>query len=546
MKRHRVIIPSWAELSVEMRAETGVLYPAFIQLAGQPLYSHIIRHYQHIKEEVEILIVLTKDAPELQPEYIYGFEVKTIRLDISKSIGETILAAMDGVTSEQSIIVHMADTLISTVDADYGENVIYVESRSDLYRWTSVNKRHDGSVHIMNDRDSNTISQKQLVCVGVFFLSEGILFSKILASVVVNWRQDKDDFFVAIEEYSKQISVNLIIPHSWNDYGHIDSYYQSKLQFHNVRHFNSLSYDKERGIVTKRSESEDAFRHQIRWFKQVPNELASYLPHIYESNDGSDPHITMELLSIPTLSDLFIDSRLELGAWNIVVQKIHLILNLFEHHKISSNMAEHVAYEIYLGKTKTRILSFLKQCPEASELYVENNGRKFTLNKILLTLEEYVNKMGLLEINEISPIHGDMCFTNLMFDPRGCNIKLIDPRGEFGVPGIYGDPRYDKAKMMHSYIGGYDFIIADRFALNTSRGGLLECIIRRDSYHQKVSHIFDAFLFKDIKERRECEAIQSLLFLSMLPLHQDKPKRQLAMLYIGLMQYAKNMTSSIE
>jgi hypothetical protein len=127
-----------------------------------------------------------------------------------------------------------------------------------------------------------------------------------------------------------------------------------------------------------------------------------------------------------------------------------------------------------------------------------------------------------------------------MYDPRGRHVKLIDPRGEFGIPGIYGDPRYDKAKLMHSYAGGYDFIVADQFDVSVLTTGQVACRIKSDNYHQKVGQIFDAALFADEQDRRQCDAIQAMLFLSMLPLHCDKPQRQLAMLHIGLMQYARS------
>ena len=44
-------------------------------------------------------------------------------------------------------------------------------------------------------------------------------------------------------------------------------------------------------------------------------------------------------------------------------------------------------------------------------------------------------------------------------------LKILDPRGNFGIDGVYGDIRYDIAKLMHSIIGRYDFIINDLFAI---------------------------------------------------------------------------------
>ena len=64
-------------------------------------------------------------------------------------------------------------------------------------------------------------------------------------------------------------------------------------------------------------------------------------------------------------------------------------------------------------------------------------------------------------------MHGDFCFSNILYDFKSQSIKVIDPRGLSGdgkEQSIYGDLRYDVAKLAHSVIGKYDFIIAGRFS----------------------------------------------------------------------------------
>ena len=111
---------------------------------------------------------------------------------------------------------------------------------------------------------------------------------------------------------------------------------------------------------------------------------------------------------------------------------------------------------------------------------------------------------------------------------------MIDPRGEFGIPGIYGDPRYDLAKLSHSFSDGYDFIVSDRFTVALSTDAHIEFSSEMSTYHDQVRSIFETLMLPDLFLRKQVLAIQALLFLSMLPLHMDKPKRQLAMLAIGM------------
>jgi hypothetical protein len=105
------------------------------------------------------------------------------------------------------------------------------------------------------------------------------------------------------------------------------------------------------------------------------------------------------------------------------------------------------------------------------------------------------------------------------------------------VPGIYGDARYDLAKLAHSFSGGYDFIVSDRFNVTLTSKTEIQCSIKKSSYHVQVKSIFENILLQDCAVHQQVIAIQSLLFLSMLPLHVDTPRRQLAMLATGLQLY---------
>jgi hypothetical protein len=62
-------------------------------------------------------------------------------------------------------------------------------------------------------------------------------------------------------------------------------------------------------------------------------------------------------------------------------------------------------------------------------------------------------------------IQGDLCCSNILYDPGTSLIKFIDPHGEFFEEGYYGEPRYDLAKLLHSFHGGYDFLLHEMYQL---------------------------------------------------------------------------------
>ncbi|MCB0337045.1 MAG: aminoglycoside phosphotransferase family protein, partial [Bdellovibrionales bacterium] len=138
-------------------------------------------------------------------------------------------------------------------------------------------------------------------------------------------------------------------------------------------------------------------------------------------------------------------------------------------------------------------------------------------------------------------IHGDFCASNILFDPKTRIVKLLDPRGSFGKQSIYGDPRYDLAKLMHSFCGNYDFITSDRFRLLWDQHSI-EYTIWDSNYHQVVRSLFQSKLSQTYPEYLEAtETIQALLFTSMIPLHADHFNRQLAMLATGIQLLAKQL-----
>ena len=83
----------------------------------------------------------------------------------------------------------------------------------------------------------------------------------------------------------------------------------------------------------------------------------------------------------------------------------------------------------------------------------------------------------LYEVDTFNIIHGDLCFANIMVDTNLSFIKVIDPRGKFGTYDIYGDFRYELAKLFHSVDGKYDFIIKDLFDVNFDYKGLVLIIV---------------------------------------------------------------------
>jgi hypothetical protein len=130
-------------------------------------------------------------------------------------------------------------------------------------------------------------------------------------------------------------------------------------------------------------------------------------------------------------------------------------------------------------------------------------------------------------------VHGDFCFSNIFYDFRSVSIKVIDPRGELpdGRRSIYGLQSYDFAKLAHSAIGGYDLIITGYISGQVQGDDLILDDSYRDAPRwQRLIEVFEASKISQMYSPKVRDAMLVHLFLSMLPMHGDRPDRQIAML----------------
>ena len=187
------------------------------------------------------------------------------------------------------------------------------------------------------------------------------------------------------------------------------------------------------------------------------------------------------------------------------------------------------SHNLYLSKTIRRLKEFSRESGFKlnKEVADSEDGEKFTLVEIAELTSRYIKPCTSSE-NAIS--HGDLCFSNILYDARDESVKVIDPRGldindEFT---IYGDFRYDIAKLYHSIAGLYDLIIAGRYSLKISDGTYykIDFVQDKDLNSELIkifrTHVLGRFGYSET----EILAISIHLFLSMLPLHGDEPLRQ--------------------
>ncbi|MCK6259421.1 aminoglycoside phosphotransferase family protein [Fictibacillus sp. KIGAM418] len=298
---------------------------------------------------------------------------------------------------------------------------------------------------------------------------------------------------------------------------------------YNSRFFNSLQLTNNGLTVKKTSHKTDILQSEILWYIQLPSSLHIYMPRVHGYSLGSNNmYVELERISSPTLSQLYL--KKDNVNWDHVGEAVQAMLSDFQQYQMPLDKEQ--IHSMYWDKTINRLTEYLQKnllVHRGSHVKkaLKINGKSYP-NPLLLLMENQNYLLDLLNTNSGAIIHGDLCFSNIFYDDQTRRIKVIDPRGSFGKLTPYGDPRYDLAKLRHS-LSGYDLLIHNRFDVQTTS----TCIEYQLHTTEKQVGIHD--VLADILQLndKKVRLIEALLFLSMIPLHQDFPQRQWVMYGLG-------------
>ncbi len=240
--------------------------------------------------------------------------------------------------------------------------------------------------------------------------------------------------------------------------------------------------------------------------------------------------VEMELFGYSNLAEKFVYGEDSAEDWTYILER------LFAQHKMLesySQLTDHEALDfIYREKTKTRLdeiqsseeLNFLTQ-PDHLCL----NGETILNLPLLLSLIDKIVDELCAYRGDFSIVHGDYCYSNILFDEKHFIFRLIDPRGRFKEATIYGDPRYDLAKIRHSAVGLYDYIVLGMYSLKSAESTSFDLDIFADIDLRIIESYFDQLVVMQGFDPSEIKKVEAMLFLTMIPLHGDDLKRQTAL-----------------
>ena len=327
----------------------------------------------------------------------------------------------------------------------------------------------------------------------------------------------KFEFILAVELYKEKFSTPVLLTKSWLDFGHLTTYYKSKSNFTTERSFNTL---KILNGVVKKNGFNFKIKSEVLWYKNIPSKLRIYTPKLidYNLNDQNYSY-EIEYKYLSCLNELFVYGTLPSRTWRAIFNSCFDVLSLMSSNKLDNSESLN---NFITSKTENRIKdNYLFDLDEK----VSYKGLSpISINEIISSINQHITiKESLCEV-----MHGDFCFSNLLFDFRKYQIQMIDPRGSLDAVNFStnGFLSYDLAKLTHSVIGLYDFIVSDRFVINKDSNGTSEIVFNLQKQTLNVQSEFLSILKEKGFNFKLIMSICIHLFISLIPLHSDSFNRQ--------------------
>lgn len=293
-----------------------------------------------------------------------------------------------------------------------------------------------------------------------------------------------------------------------------------------VRHFNAIV--NENFTIVKRSTDKSKLKREFIYYGLLPPHVQMFFVQPFDYEEHSEyASYRMERLFLPDMAIQWVHDAVQHEEFERLLKRIFHFIDVRPARAVAREQALAVLDRMYWDKVAERIAEF-KRMPQYDRLGPLIDQAVGGIDQLLTRYKDlYFAARDRFPLSQLTVGHGDLCFSNMLYSKSTQLLRFIDPRGATVEDDLYTDPYYDLAKLSHSIQGGYDFINSGSFSIDMNAG--LEMSLQTDEGDRGWAHdLFRAMLIErgfDPLLVRLCEAS---LFISMLPLHIDIPKKVLA------------------
>lgn len=517
-----LLILSARTVGDDIALQFGRLPPSFLPVGDRRLFA--LQAELARGEPVAMTVPETFPISDLDRAEIDRLGIRLLPQDPRLSLTAAIRDALEQLALESPVRILYGDTLVRLGEEPEADLVALQHSTAN-YQWAYV--EGDG----FSDAPPQRLDERQIVCGYFVFRDPQLLIEACSAGGIVDVLNSYD---------AKRPMIRHEVP-EWYDFGHLPLYFQSRRLIMIKRVFNRISFEDH--MLVKQSRDTLKMRAEANWFENLPRALQTHVPRFLGrvERDFLAGYAT-EYLYLPVLSDLAAFGALPLTSWLEILAACFEFLDKCQAIRpppgipeASPDFARRFGDEMITAKTWARLSAYAEASGLSLEAPIRVNGHGFA--SLRGAVERALGAIPPTTPDHIRFWHGDVFFGNMLYDFTARRALAIDPRGQI-APGelcLWGDWRYDLAKLSHSVIGQYDQIILGRARLFEEGPGDWRLDFAGRDHQDQIEDIFlDRAGARYGLGRNELLGLTALLFFSMLPLHSDRPDLQRQMLANGL------------
>lgn len=293
-----------------------------------------------------------------------------------------------------------------------------------------------------------------------------------------------------------------------------------------ARHFN----DTQRIGATFRKTSSNRVKmaREYGFFHVVPESLKCFLLPTFDFREDSErAGYSMERINVPDAALQFIHSAFDELSFATLVDRFFDFIKARPKKEVGVAAVREQATRDILGKMDERLDECLasdvgRQLDRVLEASGTFGGLRPMQERSRALIREAIRRD---RSSALAVGHGDPCFSNILFDRRIGLFRLIDPRGARTLDEAWMHPLYDLAKFSHSAMGGYDFVNNDLFDCSLAEELKLHLTLDKGGPPGWGQDILRKRIEEEQYSLFVIRAYELSLFMSMLPLHMDHPRK---------------------
>ncbi len=506
---------------------------ALLEIAGVPALVLIMRNL--IRQNLKHFTVVVNESNKNTIESVIKSAFEGINMDFKTVVqpqamgpAHAFFYGLHKVDLENETLLCLSDTLFDE-ELPTGYDWVGTSLAKGDGKWCWVETKNKRVIKFFDKIEPpNHVKE---ILIGLYYFRDSAFVYKNLDEIIKSGTKTAESEYQLsqlLDQYQNRYSIKSLLVDSWVDCGTKENYFSAQEVFTRHRSFNSVEIKNESSTkYVVKTGNKDKIRNEISWFNLVAKQSEELIPKVQRISTNS---YKTEFISAPLLSSLYLYGAENVDSFLKIIKQLyqHIDNKLWRTLEKPQNInLERDCRSMYEIKPFKRLAQWLpwKEFKKSSKIKVNNqpieNVQDLFLNSLELSSSKKHQPIA-------APIHGDFHFGNIFCNTDSAKpFILIDPRGKFGnSTGIVGDLYYDLAKLRHSYHGMYNAVVDGLYKVEQSAKNdfTLQIGPTRAEYIEQIDNFISSLGF-------DIEVIKSIelgILLSLIPLHQESAKNQLA------------------